>query len=260
MATYDLLQPIADNNRDEVFLIEYEGFIRNTAEGLIRSLQLNITENLQKYPKLSEYNDLTPDELYHKVMYYAGEQLLDILCENNKSIPEIISLYQSIMEPNDIISYLHDTIYYRMLMNLSEKKFMKSIHIIKHTKYTPTDISMFNNDFHENSNKLHIYNGDTVHFYMAHPEITTVMLNDTVDLDNLLSHADKEHLKNTLFILRNNVDTLHQSPTDSSVIMYKNGEYYKSIIDKKITAIIHTDVECIPQDPNSREIDPTNVG
>jgi len=260
MATFDLLQPIGKNNRNEHILVEYEGFIHSTAENLIIALEDHLDDVISSYPKLKNYIFLPPDELYNSVMYYEAEQLLDILTNEDYTPESIEKTCLSLITEKDRVSALHNTFFNESLINLSEMDYVKSITIIKGIDYTETDINNIKAEYNQNINKINIITGNIVTYYKNHPEITTVLLGNPEDLKYLIEYENKEHLSKTLFILRNNVDTLTFPKSSNILPSYTNEDYYQSIINKHITSIVHANVDCIRRDLRENELDPDAVG
>lgn len=269
MATFDLLQPLGENNREEHILVEYEGFIHSTAENLIIALEDTISDDnhdsVEKiYPKLKDYIYLTPDELYDSVLYYEAEQLLDIITDETCTPESIEKTCIKLLSDNDYTESLHDTFFNEALMNLATMTYTKSITFMKHTNYHQGELNEIKDDYQiKNVHALcniKIYTGSLVHYYMDHPEITTVLLGNPDDLKYLIENADKEHLAKTLFILRNNIDTINIPTKNEELPTYKNDDYYQELIAKQVTSIVHANIDCIRKDIKESEIESDSVG
>lgn len=261
MPTYDLLQPIKGDNRDEYFLVEYEGFIRNMAEGLIIAMNLIPGIYDEAYPELKNYMNKSPEELYNMTSPYGGEQMLYILSKKDIDTADLLREYSKIMEDKDVCPLQKETLFAGALSMLSEEKFVKEINIIKTTNYMPNDIeyidSLFNGTGYE---KVKMYTGSSIQFYIENPNITTYALNNPSIITSLVENKEcEEHLKNTFFLLRDSIDTITMDP-ETELLKYANQDFYEELLSSKKCAVGHIETVMLNGNTSNEEIDNAPLG
>lgn len=84
----DLLRPICGRNRNEIILMEYEGFLINPTEYMILKMQSKNKEMwIKRFPKLNDYFGLTPEQLYEATYFFPPDIFLQILGDFKEDIP-----------------------------------------------------------------------------------------------------------------------------------------------------------------------------
>lgn len=263
MATFDLLQPVGDTNRAEVILVEYEGFMQNMAEGLVKAMSLEPEKYKDEVPELQGLIDMSPEELYIATNYFEAEQFLYILYEGKLSVEEILIKYNEIMCNKDVCPMQKEPFFSRVVANFSDIDFIKKIIIMKRTHYTENEAKRLKKLFGENNPKLSLFCGSSHEYLASHPEVTTVFTNNPVLIVQMIQDAitdvKLDRIKNTLFVLRNNSETIEVN-NELGTINYKNQEYYDDLAKKGITTVAHIDTVDIFNPPDINPEDEEPVG
>ena len=211
----DILLPINENNRDENLLIEYDGFIKNTAEALIMMLELEKEENLKKYPRLQPFLNSKDKDLYNDTVLFSPEQLLGFLSNNTLSTDEIMKELDELFQRFDIINFQLDTVFEYALMNLADMDYVKSISIVSRRGFKNYELDYIRKTFHKNIKKFDFYIGN-INELIKTGKYTTVFTNDADGVITCLKEMENDVLEKILFIIRICIDTIDLEESDST--------------------------------------------
>ena len=156
----DFLLPVIGKNRNEILLIEYEGFLKNMTECLILQMKYKWDYYENRFPAIKDYFMMKPIPLYNSTELFSRRDILKVLdssIENNE-IDEIIESCESI----DVNEIRVDTMFEFALKELAMTDFVKEIHIVKANQFYPEELEylmevVFPSNIHS---KINLYNGD----------------------------------------------------------------------------------------------------
>jgi len=204
MPTGDFLTPIFGNNRDEIILVEYDGFIKNKTEAILLSMISTKQIWIDKYPGINKYENISSDQIYQDSFLKLPESLLYNLSNKSLSIKTIkddIDKLQKI----DILQCQRFTIIEFAIKTLLLEKFVKTVYIIKEEDYTSKELLYLKNNYEIFEDKIKILCGNTLEaFSMCKP--TTYFTNSLYKIENIIKD---ESITDKLFILRNTEDILN---------------------------------------------------
>lgn len=210
----DLLYPIFDKNRDEIFLVEYEGFIKNIVEGIVLSMLFTKQRWIDMYPKLTEFKDILNGEVYDKTMLYINPlDYLNELSNDTLSDTDILKDIQELEKMVDIIQYQQCTIVEFAVQSLLKQKFVKKCIFLKSTPFNNNEIKYIASVFKDSINKINIFSGPTEEVFESY-EPTTCFINSFNTINKCIQIGNVMSMKDKLFILRNTNENVYYSNVD----------------------------------------------
>ena len=220
----DLLYPIFDNNRDEILLVEYEGFIKSITEGIVIAMILSKQKWENKYPKIKEFISVVNGEIFDMSSLYSPIEYLKILSGDELAIDEIEKDLE-ILSPINIIRFQQSTLFDFALRNLIQEKFIKRCHIVKSTPFYNHEIKYLEKAFAHQIDKIDIVSGTTLEAFEEYSP-TTCFTNSLDSITRVIEYASNLSLKNIFFVLRNTSETVYYSQEDR---LFK---YHTGVINK----------------------------
>jgi hypothetical protein len=223
---YDPLYPIFDKNRDEIFLVEYENFIKNIVEGIVVNMLLTRQRWINKYPNLKEFNNFFDGFLYDKILLYNSPlECLKELSNNTLDDDEILKDIKEIEGISNTLQFQQSTLLEFVLLTLIKEKFIKKIIFIKSTEFDENELKYLMNIFNDNMNKIDIFSGPSEEVFESHKP-TTCFINSLDTINKCINIANINSMKDRLFILRNTNDNIYYNNED------KIFHYKKDFLDK----------------------------
>lgn len=258
MDKIDLLYPLKENNRQEHFLVDYDGFIKNTAEAVAIMLDVDREENLKKYPNLDKIWNNDETVLYNNTLLFSPEQLLAVVSNNELSPQEIRDEINSLFSRYNIIEFQRTTIFEFALYNILGAEFTKSVDIINRRGFQKYEIEYLSKSYKKYLDKVKFYDGN-IDELIKTGKYTTILLNNPDSVVQALNTLQNEILEKTLFILRINLDTVNidfKKPEER----YKYQAKFNELIKDKQRAITYMYTDCIQKEPVLYEEEPKNIG
>lgn len=217
--TNDVLQPIRDGNRDEIFVVEYEGFIKNITEGILRAMLRDLEEWELKYPTLKEFENLTAEELYDQTLLFNPEEFLTLISDGKKPIEEIIQDVKELL-PEVIITEQQTTVFEFALYRLLHEDFVKKCYIIKSSSFLEYEVDYIRTVYSDCIDKIEAGEGDLLSLLSSEAkDATTIFFSDVETLTKkFLDEFGFEGLEGKMFILRNCLNNITFSQTQEDTV------------------------------------------
>lgn len=153
MNVLDVAHPMLDAGRDEVLLVTFDGFIKNTCEGLIRTMLRDSDDWLEKYPNLEAYAPFDQDVLYENSMIFTPMDLLYMLSDGNLSDEELESDLNEIL-PVILLENSKITSFEFALYTMMKKTFVKKVYLYRETTFFENEFDYVEREFDEVIDKI----------------------------------------------------------------------------------------------------------
>lgn len=226
---FDVCQPIMlnENSRDEIFIVFFDGFIKNTSEGILRSMIRDYDDWILLYPNLKDFQDKSMEELYDYTMIITPIRLLKILSNNSRSNDDIIKDLDKINElvftDNSQLTTFEFTLY-----NILREKNIKNCYFYKEGKFTQNEINYIMHKYDSSKDKIEIVDETNFPSLVENTNPTTIFINDpSFIFDYFMTEYDMEFQLGKLFIVLNTDLTMHYDE-DSNQIEY-NDDFKKMV-------------------------------
>lgn len=215
----DILQPFrnAASNRDEVFLINYEGFIVNQSANLVYAIFDNLEKYCKAYPGISMFLNMNAREIYESTklfhpfnllfsMSIVGTENMDNLNALSDQIVKDIILLKEI----DVCRFIIPTMFSFALNKMMSERCCTKAYILREIGYADWEVEHMRNMFGEHGAKIEYIDGDFFDFYMTEKKnLTTIFVNDYTTLLKIYGVPNHEEFtSNQLFSLLLSSDIL----------------------------------------------------
>lgn len=254
---FDVAMPIiaSDHNRPETFLVPFEGFIKNSSEGLIRTMLREEEEWIDDYPKLSEYEELSMIELYDQTMLFQPEEMMQILSDNKRSIEDIRDdlkrIQPYIIHGNSMITTFEFT-----LSKLLNDQMCKKCYIYKEGTWYRNEIIYLHSQYGSFGSKVSFIDQRPLADILKETKPTTVFLTDPAFLfDYVENQVEPSSLDAVMFIILNGCQTVDLTDDEQRFIYTeKFEESMKYVNDKKpygITTMFNFAIEDMEEEDDN---------
>ena len=227
--------------RDEVFIVSFEGFIKNTCEGIIRTLCRDDEEWIERYPKLDLFFSMGQDALFDNTLLYRPKELLYNIANDSISYETIEEDYE-LLSKNVLLHNSKITTFEFGLFQLLQESNVQKCYFYKESPFYQNEMGYIYSQFNDVISKIEFINGSLI---QACKEIdaTSVFVPDYNLMKELLANLSPEELSNTLFVVLNslsnveyleNVDAFAYTDEFASFMMKINDD---ENIDYAITAM-----------------------
>ena len=208
----DLNTPVIQSQlfpqRDEVFIVSFEGFIKNPSEGLIRFMKEDRSCWIERYPGLLNFDSMDEAEIYDNTMFFSPMQLLSAIAEENVTEEDMEEDMNFILSSISLFDSLMTTFEYTLYQLLHEK-FVKKVYIYKPLSFFDNEIQYLYKKYYDVVDKIEIESGCPIHELYNKVEATTIY---TPDIGFILDYVEmkvpKEKKRDQVFILLNTVNNL----------------------------------------------------
>lgn len=203
---FDIALPIESisygKSRDEIFIVYFDGFIKNISEGILKILLEDYSIYNQIYPGLEYFYGMTDDEIYENSLLFHPKELLTVLSDNTLSDDDLDSHYNELREK---IQYqrLNITSFEFCLYQLLKEDFVKKCFFYKDDEFTQNEISYLKIQFGDSFEKIAFATGSIVNLF-EDENPTTIFTSDEHIIDVFVERYNDEMLQNKLFIILNN--------------------------------------------------------
>jgi hypothetical protein len=225
--------PIRGNNRDEYFLVEYEGFIRNLAEGMLYAIAAD-PEHFKSFggneERLRSMWHETKERVFLNTALYTPELLMDYLYPEVDDSDALIKEMLRLLAINQSQRQM-DTIFSGGISVLANERFIRRIVVVNRFPFQPFQLDFLELIFSDQREKCIFITGDPLEVYRSLSHITTWCINSADDLVTVLKTSPEERLRETFFMLR---QTLANSTiTGEELILHRDKEIDELTKDKK---------------------------
>lgn len=158
----DVAYPIMhkNGNREEILLIYFDGFIKNTSEGIVRTMLRDEEYWEKRYPNLSEFSEMEQDDLYENTMIFTPPDLLYALSDGTVDDDTIQEDIERIL-PTIFIHHSRLTSFEYALFRLMKEKFIKEVYFYREFDqgFYENEIEYVETQFSEVIEKIHFIHG-----------------------------------------------------------------------------------------------------
>lgn len=243
----DYLFPFDEaHNRNEIFVVEYDGVLKNFNESILRKLIIDYQRWEHKYPLIKDYLHFSSDELYEFSINVDTVTMLSTLKHDKKTsdkdrkdIENDIKLLYPIN-----VSWLHTSRMQIALFNILDSKIVKRMYIVNKNmdeelrKYIASSIPNKKGV----RDKISLVNGSISEVVQDHPEVTTVILRRSQELYDMTKHFP-DKLKNKLFIVNDTIENM--APDKYGNLSRKYYDYFDKFQTKYHCNIFYAFPSCV---------------
>lgn len=233
----DYFHPVflRNEDRNEIFLIEYDGFIKNKSEGLIQTMLKSKEKWIEKYPNLSQFEDMTREEIFEHTSILNPQPMMKWLSNNtldDETIDEdILTIEEFIDVDEQCITLFEFALSQLLLEDMIEK-----CYILKSTKFYKNEINYIKEAYAQSLNKIVLVNGGLLTLF-ENENPTTVFLNDTaLLLGHIITEYTDNQLRSKMFILRNTNENL-EFDEESNMFTYLYTDVIKELNNRQVYGI-----------------------
>lgn len=216
----DLLQPIyvKEGNRPEVLVVEYDGFIKNVTEGILRTMIRDVELWEDKYPGIVDYVEADQLTVYTATLIYSPILFLWLMSDQKLEF-DIISKDLKIIEPDVLVDLQMITSFEYALYTTLQEAFVEKCYFIKTGTFYENELRYLEKAYSASISKISFYESSALPF-ITNPEVTSIFMNDTMTLFDTLNDTKKDNsaVKGKLFILRNNSTNLEYDEANNQFI------------------------------------------
>lgn len=198
----------ADKSRDESLIVCFDGFIKNTTEGIIRTMLRDMDDWVELYPGLSDFNEMTMEELYDNTMLFRPHELLSGLSQGKRSEEDILKDIEKI-SPNVFLENSKLTSFEYALYTILQSPTTKVCYIYKEGPYYPNELQYIYKAYGPLMRKVHVIENTNLVDLFDGVKSTTVFLTDPAFVfDYVENHVSEEKSDGVMFVILNSVKTV----------------------------------------------------
>lgn len=210
---FDVLLPIQSANtsrdREEIFLISFDGFIKNISEGIVRTMLRDYDDYIHTYPGMVEYDGMSTQELYDETMLIPPHIFLKELSNHNRTDEEIMFDMDDI-ESRVILENSRITQFEYSLYQLLQEDKIQKCYIYKENAFFENEVQYLIDQFHAVMNKIEIISHKSLPDIYDEAKPTTIFLTDPAFLfDYIENHYSPEDITDKMFIILNSIETVY---------------------------------------------------
>lgn len=202
-------------SRDETLIVYFNGFIKNTVEGIIRTMLRDEDIWMEEYPYLETFQKYDSDELYENTLLLNPVDILRFLSDNKKSDEEIqedlTKIYPTIILENSKI-----TTFEYSLFQLLKEKFVKKCIFYKEDEFYPNELYYIERNYHSVIDKIEFATGGFVTLFNE-VKPTTVFTSDKELIMKDMRYHCKDTMKGCFFVLLNDLHNVVYNEENTSI-------------------------------------------
>lgn len=231
---FDPLAPIQsmDTKRDRVerLLVSFDGFIKNQAEGMIRTMLSELDTWIEIYPILSMYDEMTMDEIYDAVSLYQPYDLLYEMSGKERSHEDILNDLDQII-PNIFLENSKITQFEYTLYRLLLEDKVEYCCIYKESAFYENELAYIRHQYKNVIDKIELVDKTPLPVIFADIKPTTAFITDPAFVFGFIEEAysgeNEKEIDKTMFIVLNNTDLIE---IEDNVFVYT--EHYKESMEE----------------------------
>lgn len=202
-------------DRDEYMFIFYDGFIKNTSEGIIRCMLEDYDHWIEKYPRLSEMEDLNFDQIYDNTTVYPPLGILYEISEGKRSVNDIITDINEILPIIDL-NQLKLTSFEIALSKLLEEDNVKKVTLYRPYIYNENDLTYLHVKLDETAEKVELLSGDQLP--TSFDAYTTICFNEYLTYVEYKNTYGEEIFYGKLVIILNTMQNVVYNPEERTFV------------------------------------------
>ena len=217
-------------SRDEIFIVNFDGFIKNTSEGIVRAMLRDEEIWLEKYPSLEMFRGMSGDELYDSTMLTMPIDLLYELSDEKLTLDEIQKDLKLIL-PSIIVSTSRITMFEFALHQLLQEKNITKCYIFRDIGFFQNEINYINQMYTDVIHKIELIGGGFITAFNKYKPTTSFITDYFVVSDYIVPSTSKEDLDKKLFIILN---TFYNVQFDKESERYSYTEEFANLMDEYV--------------------------
>ena len=238
---FDIQHPIISEhgNRSEIFLVEFDGFIKNTAEALVLYILDHYEELVWKYDSLFKYYDTFYDMTKEEIYEFTSLLPIDTFVKSALGIEEeeVDSFLNEIEDKVDV-SEASFTEFELVFRKIADEDFTSQIFFYRERPFTLNQMEYIKEKYASvfEKKKIQFVHGD-LNACIKGTNATTVFTSNHFYIENYVKD-NQDSFKGVEFIVRNTLMNLEFS--DVSQLFYPSKEsdaLYESISESGICQI-----------------------
>ena len=210
-----------ENARDEILIVEFNGFIKNPSEGVVRTMLRDEDDWMEKYPYLETYSEMTQDQIYESTMLMLPTSLLYALSGEKLTLEEINEDLK-IIEPDIILDNSKITTFEFALYQILQEKNVKKCYIFKDGDFYDNELNYIKRQYEDVIEKIECISGGFLSLFEDVNPTTICVTNCDLVVDYIPSHYTSEQLELMVFIVLNTIQNIEYSE-ESKIFTYKEG-------------------------------------
>lgn len=191
-------------NRNETLLVFFDGFIKNTTEGMIRTMLIDKDKWLGKYPELEYYEGKSNQDIYNETMFYQPADMLESLSNGKVAEEDITKDIESIL-PLVKLKDSQLTTFEIALYRLIQVGFIKKCYIYREGKFFRNELVYCRTRYANFIEKFEFVDEVNLPDFIVKVHPTTIFINDpNFVFDYVVNKmTDDERLAQIYIILAN---------------------------------------------------------
>ena len=192
------------DSRDETLIVYFDGFIKNTSEGMIRTMLRDEDDWIDKYPKLIEFREMSQDDIYDNTILLSPSHLLwhlsDGTITGDEMEDDLDTICSDILLENSKIT----TFEYCLHTMLGEKN-VKKCYIFKDTAFYENEVKYVKKQFDKLMGKIEFVSGGFLTLFESVSPTTIFLTDPNLLLDLIISSFS---LYTIFFIVFNKINII----------------------------------------------------
>lgn len=207
-------------SRDETLVVYFDGFIKNTSEGVIRTMLRDEDDWIKKYPKLDEFREMSQDDIYDNTILLSPDHLLWHLSDGEIAYDEIQDDLDSICS-DIILENSKITTFEYCLHNILEEKNIKKCYIFKDSAFYGNEVRYIKKQFDTLMDKIEFVSGGFLTLFDDINPTTIFLLDTDLILDFIIPSYPESKLKGMMFIILNTMKNIEYNEVDKTFVHKK---------------------------------------
>ena len=208
------------DSRDEILIVYFDGFIKNTSEGMVRTMLRDEDDWIEKYPNLSEFRELSQDDVYDNTILLTPDHLLHYL-SNGEITQEDIESDLDIICSDIILENSKITTFEYCLYTILGEKNIKKCYIFKDTAFYANEVQYIQKQFSTYISKIEFVSGGFMTLFDEVSPTTIFLLDGNLLFDLIIPSYPKAKLQDMMFVILNTLKNIEYNEKDKMFI-HKN--------------------------------------
>lgn len=191
-------------NRNETLVVFFDGFIKNTTEGMIRTMLTDKKRWLSRYPDLEYFDGKEEQDLYNETMFYQPKDMLESISNGKVTETEIDEDISEIL-PRVVLKDSQMTTFEVALYKLIQVGFIQKCYIYREGEFYSNELTYCRTRYANYIEKFEFVDQVNLPDFLVKVHPTTIFINDpNFVFDYVVNHmTDDERLAQIYIILAN---------------------------------------------------------